>query len=177
MKVQLKFKNKVFKDFLIDENGIIYDLNNTPQKTSIHQGRPEFKKMAIHRLVMYSFIGYHEGMDIHHLNEDKFDNRLANLVYLTRAEHMSYHAANRNEETKNKLKNANLGEKNPMYGKAPWNKGKKVILSEESRISLSSKTAQRNIGRIWVNNGIVNKFVTPDQIPDGFEKGRLKINK
>ena len=176
MKVQLKFKNKVFKDFLIDENGIIYDLNNTPQKTSIHQGRPEFKKIAIHRLVMYSFIGYREGMDIHHLNEDKFDNRLENLVYLTRAEHISYHAANRNEETKNKLKNANLGEKNPMYGKTPWNKGK-IQFNKEEREAISKRISKRNIGRIWVNNGIVNKFVYPDQIPEGFEKGRLKINK
>lgn len=151
MKVQLKFKNKVYENYLIDENGIIYDLNNIPQKTSIHQGRPEFKKIAIHRLVMYSFIGYREGMDIHHLNEDKFDNRLENLIYLTRSEHISYHAANRNEETKNKLRKANLGKKNPMCGKTPANKG-----------------------QIWVNNGTVNKYVNPDQIPEGFVRGLLR---
>lgn len=172
MKVQLKFKNKVHENYLIDENGIIYDLNNIPQKTSIHQGRPEFKKFAIHRLVMHSFIGYKEGMDIHHLNEDKFDNRLANLVYLTRAEHISYHAANRNEETKNKLKNANLGEKNPMYGKAPWNKGK-IQFNKEEREAISKRISKRNTGRVWCNNGSVNKFVYPDQIPEGFVRGRV----
>lgn len=138
MKVQLKFKNEVYENYFIDENGVIYDLNNTPQKTSIYQGRPRFKKIAIHRFVMHSFKGYREGMDIHHLNEDKFDNRLENLVYLTRSQHVSYHAANRNEETKKKISFAN-----------------------------------KNAGRIWVNNCSINKFVYPDQIPEGFIRGRI----
>lgn len=176
MKVQLTFKNKVYDNYQIDENGIIYDMNGNIQETYVKQGRPTFKKISVHRYVMHSFKGYQEGMDVHHLNGDKFDNRLDNLVYLTRSEHIALHSSNRPCSFREKLRLANLGEKNPMYGKDPWNKGKKVasFISEEGRISLSSKTAQRNAGRIWVNNGISNKFVYPDNIPDGFiYKGRI----
>jgi hypothetical protein len=41
------------------------------------------------------------------------------------------------EETKRKIGNAQLGEKNHAYGKTPWNKGKTGYLSEDSKKKMS----------------------------------------
>lgn len=153
MKVQLKFKNKVYENYLIDENGVIYDLNGNIQETYQNQGRPIFKKVAVHRYVMHSFNGYREGMDIHHLNGDKFDNRLCNLVYLSSSEHISLHRS---------------GKTSPMKGKPPWNKGQKMSEETTKRMSTARK------GRICVNNGVINKMVYPNEIPEGFVRGVLR---
>ena len=75
------------------------------------------------------------------------------------------------------------GDKNQFYGIGPF-KGRKH--SEESRRKMS-KTHKANLtdelrikrsmatkGRIWVNNGKINHLVLPDQIPDGFVRGKLR---
>jgi len=31
--------------------------------------------------------------------------------------------------------------------------------------------------KIWVNNGVLTKHVHPEYIPEGFSRGRLKLNK
>ena len=59
------------------------------------------------------------------------------------------------EETKQKLRDANLGKH----------------LSESTREKLSKKST----GRIWCNNGVEEKLVR--DIPIGYVKGRLKLNK
>jgi hypothetical protein len=145
MKIQLKFKDKIIPGYFIDENGIIYDSENNIQETVIGRGRPCFKCKSVHCLVVHSFIGYKKGFDIHHLNEDKFDNRLENLIYLTRSEHISLHTSSRaiSQKTKQKISGT-------LKGHTPWNKGK-----------------------IFVNNGIINTLVFPDSIPAGFVKGRI----
>lgn len=40
-----------------------------------------------------------EGCVIHHFNQDKQDNRIENLVCMTRAEHMRFHASHRSKES------------------------------------------------------------------------------
>lgn len=207
MKVQLKLKNEVFPNYLIDENGIIYDINGSIQKTYIHKGRPCFKNIPVHRYVVHSFIGYKEKMEIHHLNEDKFDNRLENLVYLTKAEHTKVHHIGkpRSLETRIKMSESQKGRKisdlhkkklseskkgriwvnNCSINKMVYSneipegfvKGRKYGLSCETKkkISESCKGQQSvNKGRIWVNNGVVNKMVYPNEIPEGFVKGMLR---
>ena len=165
MKVQLKLKNKVYENYLIDENGIIYDLNGNIQQTYQNQGRDFFKSGKVYELVMHSFIGYKEDMDIHHINKNKNDNRLCNLIYLSHSEHARLH----------------FGEHGP-------NKGKKFSKEWREKLSESHKgykmpqaerdkrkgIAPANKGQIWVNNGIINKMVCPDQIPEGFSKGMLR---
>lgn len=47
--------------------------------------------IAEHRLVMFE-AGYDiEGMAVHHLNHDKLDNRLENLVVMSHSEHAAQH--------------------------------------------------------------------------------------
>jgi hypothetical protein len=42
-------------------------------------------------------------------------------------------------------------------------------------VGKSNAAGNTNVrGRVWVNNGILNKRVKPDQIPEGFRNGRVK---
>ena len=57
-----------------------------------------------HVLVMECLIGRHLRADecVHHINENKADNRGANLKLMTKKEHMSYHMKKRHEDKKRK---------------------------------------------------------------------------
>lgn len=166
MKVQLTFKNKVYDNYQIDDHGIIYDMNGNIQETYIHQGRPTFKKIHVHRYVMHSFKGYQEGMEIHHLNSDKLDNRLENLVYLTKAEHTKLHMEQMTDIQKKKI----------------GSKISKALIGKPRPLEVRQKIAKSSLGkagaitgRIAVNNGFINKYVYPDNIPEGFiYKGFIK---
>jgi hypothetical protein len=96
------------------------------------------------------------------------------------------------EEHRRKLSLAKTGENHPFYGKVGPNKGK--THTEETKLKMSksrigkpsptkgktlSKESKQKIsesrnGKIIVNNGIIAKLVYPDNIPEGFVKGRLK---
>ena len=56
------------------------------------------------------------------------------------------------QSTRDKLSKANTGKNNAMYGKVPWNKGKKH--SEETRAKISQKAKNRKVVRkqiLWVD--------------------------
>lgn len=179
MKVQLKFKNKVYENYLIDENAIIYDLEGNIQETYLYHNRPWFKSHGIHKYVMHSLIGYKENLVIHHINEDKFDNRLINLKYMDAGEHMRLHKTgkpspnkgkkmNLSEEARQRMSDAKKGKRPPNYGK-PCPQSVKDALRKAN----SGNTIIR--GRIWVNNGVISKMVYPNEIPEGFVSGRIFV--
>lgn len=51
------------------------------------------KQVRLHRFIMEEHIGRTLSSNeiVHHINEDKFDNRLENLEILTRSEHLKKH--------------------------------------------------------------------------------------
>lgn len=79
------------------------------------------------------------------------------------------------EETKEKLRQANIGTKNPMYGKIPWNKGKKFgPLSEKRRAEISLQTRGENnpcYGKKAMNNGKISKYIEKDKIEEYLRLG------
>ena len=120
----IRFKDKILEDYFIDPvTAVITNKNGVVQKTYLHNGRPVFKKMNVHQIMTHTFYGYKSGYDVHHLDENKMNNALSNLVYLTREEHISLH---------NK-------------GISPWNKGKPM--SEETKAKMrkprSEETKQK----------------------------------
>lgn len=201
MKVQLKFKNQPVEGYLIDENAIIFDLEGNVQKKRLRtDNRYYFKGKAVYRLVMHSHKGYLRGFQIHHLNENKLDDRLENLVYLTNSEHTSIHnignkyfvGKKHSEEWKQHMREINLGKLGTTYGFVWVNNGLKNKFvkpddipegyikgrickkpTQETKIKMS----QSHKGEIWINNGIINKRVYPNEIPEGFTKGRIMHRK
>ena len=147
----IKYKDTIFPDFFIDPvTAIITNSNGEVQETKIRDGRPYFKSIAIHKIQVHTHLGYKFGMAIHHLDENKLNNSLSNLIYLTHSEHMKIHKK---------------GNKN-MFGKHH---------TEETKQKIRNSSKGLNKDRIWINNGVENRFIHFDEdIPEGFIRGRLK---
>ena len=121
----IKFKDTILKDFFIDPiTAIITNSKGEIQEINIHKdGRPYFKNMSIHQIQIHTHYGWKQGFDIHHIDENKMNNALSNLVYLTRSEHAIIHSnGNKNmlgkhhtEETKRKMSEVRKGENNGMF--------------------------------------------------------------
>ena len=158
----IHYRDTILENYFIDpETAIITNSKGEIQKTTINKdGRPYFKCMAIHKIQVHTHIGYKLGMDIHHLDENKLNNSLSNLVYLTRSEHVKIHNETRvfsdetklklseklkgrkaSEETKQKMSEAhkgkNAGEKHYLYGKHH---------SSETKRKLSEALKEKNAG-------------------------------
>ena len=209
----IRYKDTILENYSIDPvTAIITNSKGEIQKTRIKNGYAYFKSMAIHKIQVHTHIGYKLGKDIHHLDENKLNNSLSNLVYLTKSKHAKLHHKGENnvmfgkhhsEETRNKISDSLKGHKfsdetkrkisDAKKGKTTWNKCKhhseetkrKIseaqkgkILSEETKRKISEGSKGKNKDRIWINNGIVNKFVKINsEIPVGFVRGRLKWKK
>ena len=149
----IRYKDKIFPDYFIDPiTAVITNDKGEIQRTYILHGRPVFKKMHIHVIQVHTHIGYKQGFVIHHIDHNKMNNALSNLVYLTNSEHAKTHNETRvfSKETKRKMSKVKSGENNPCYG----TKFK------------------------WINDGIQNKRCPLDEdIPEGFVRGRLKTVK
>ena len=95
----------------------------------------------VHRKIYEKYIGkIPEGHQIHHLNEDKLDNSLENLICISCSEHRKLHM---------------IGDKNPMYGKHLSDEAKKKISiankgrvrSEESKMKVSLANKGRTMSK------------------------------
>ena len=164
----IRYKDIILEDYFIDPiTAVITNSKGEVQKIKNGKdGRPCFKGAGVHRIQVHTNLGYQKGMDIHHIDENKMNNSLSNLVYLTRSEHTKLHMKGKHnseetkrkmseaqkgkkhsEETKRKISEAEKGEKHPLYGK---------------RFK-------------WINNGFENRYISLDEeIHEGFVRGMLK---
>lgn len=155
-------KDRVLEDYYINTDGIITDRNGVIQKQKFYKGRLLFKKQYIHKIIMYTYNGYRDGKiwAIHHIDENPQNNKLENLVYLTHSEHNSLHKKGKRLSEEHKK---HVSENHKKY----WS-GKHF--SEEHR----RKISEGNYGKIWVNNGLINKFLYQNEVPGGFVRGMIK---
>ena len=181
----IKYKYTILEDFFIDPvTAIITNSKGEIQKTYIHRGRPCFKGHSVHQWQMHTNFGA-QNMDIHHLDGNKFNNSLSNLVYLNRNEHTKIHhkGKHNSEETKQKMSKAIKGKRSGMFGKHHSEETKLKIgkalkgksHSEETKLKLSATMKGKNKDRIWINNGVISKMLKcNEEIPENFVRGRLK---
>lgn len=178
----IRFKDKIFEDYYIDPiTAQITDKNGVVQPLTKNYGRLYFKGMKVHQIMAHTYLGYKPKYEVHHLDENKLNNALSNLVYLTKENHTRIHmtalltnerkeklsAAHKGKlksaETKIKMSKALSGNKNPMYGKD---------FSEEHRTKLS----EAKKGKSWWNNGIESKM-SKECPGEGWTKGMKKQRK
>lgn len=115
----------------------------------------------IYRFVWELFVGpVPVGYVIHHQDFNKLNDRLNNLVCITRAKHVEIHNSNMSEVTKNKRSNTmkNFWQ-NPEY--------------REKYLAGLNPRATANMH--WYNNGIIRKMFYTDEeaAAQGFKRGYL----
>lgn len=110
---------------------------------------PKGRHKCIYILVWTLFRGpVPKGFVIHHIDGDKLNDRLDNLMMLTVSGHGRIHHQKINVKLKGLKSKSKKGENNPRFGK----KCK------------------------WYNNGVKSIFVFENQeIPNGFKPGRLYV--
>jgi hypothetical protein len=180
-------KDRVLEDFFIDDNGVITNKEGEVQKLSYYGQRPHFKSTGVHKIQMWTKYGWRDTKNwiIHHIDEDKSNNSINNLIFLTWSEHVDFHSKNRSQETLEKMSQSQKG--HPGY-----TKGKK--LSEESKRKISEankgktygriyrpftdeerkKVSQRQIGKKWYNDGLKNYFINEEDALPHYQKGMIK---
>ena len=160
----IRYKDIILEDYFIDPvTAVITNSKGEIQRTYIKRGRVYFKGHAVHQWQVHTNLGYKKDYDIHHIDENKMNNSLSNLVYLTHSEHSKIHnkiGKKLSDETKQKLSEA------------------KKNMSEETKRKMSEakkgKTSP-NKGKHykWITNGIESRQIAENiTIPDGFRKGR-----
>ena len=191
-------KDKTLDNYFIDENGVITDQFGNVQKTKIYQGRSYFKSVAVYQIQMWTNYGWRDTKiwAIHHLDENKENDSILNLTFLTHSEHAKLHMKGnkRNEETCKKISNSMKGKNHPFYGKHHSEEIKQKISksmkgkhrSEETRKKMSDtnkgkhlseetlkKISESKKGKHWFNDGSRNYFeyICPDDCKPG------KLNK
>lgn len=136
-------KDKTLDNYFIDENGVITDLNGTVQELKLYRGtRLYFKGVTVHKIQMWTNYGWRDTKiwDIHHKDNNKLNNSLSNLIYLTHSEHIRLHMKGKhlNEESKRKMSESHKG-------KPAWAKGKHWSLREETKRKMSEANKGKHL--------------------------------
>jgi hypothetical protein len=85
---------------------------------TIHSNEKGNRGKKLHRLIFEDFykIKLPKHIDIHHLDHDRTNNNIWNLIPLTHAEHSAIHTCEHTEEFKKRLSEKMTGENSPFYG-------------------------------------------------------------
>lgn len=182
----IRFKDKIFEEYFIDPvTAVITDSNGVPQKTYLHQGRVEFKRMHVHCIQVHTHLGFKPGYDIHHLDENKLNNSLSNLVYLTHEEHRRLHSRGKaymlgkklSMETRAKISNSLTGRefsKEHREHISKSGKGRHWRLSDETKHNMSKAQSGHRLGwKFYHKEGEKDRFASKCPGPD-WELGKTK---
>lgn len=179
---------------------VIGTIRNKPVNITTIGGRRcvNTHHQQIYHLVWEVFNGpVPKGYVIHHIDHNKLNDRLDNLMMMTKSEHSIHHLTGRkaSKETKEKMSKIHKGqiiseEQKLAISRAnsgrKWNdeqrkhlsearKGMKLTDNHKKKISISLLGNQYTKGMHWYNNGVINKMFRTDAeaFALGFKKGSL----
>lgn len=129
----IRFKDRVFEDYFIDPvTAVITDKQGTILKPHLRYGRKCVSihgiRMFVYQINAHTYYGYDNTKIIHHIDENKLNDSLDNLKYLTNSEHCSLHSHRKwsdsskkkiSDTWKNKIKNCETGKWKPWQGNNP----------------------------------------------------------
>ena len=79
------------------------------------------------------------------------------------------------ENTKELLRQANKGKNNGFYGKKHTEESKRIMSERAKNRTVSDETKRlltsQRLGRRWINNGLINKFVKPETLDSYLSNG------
>lgn len=108
----------------------------------------------LHRLI---YENYHKvtllsTTDIHHIDENRTNNEISNLLAISHGNHRKLHGVS--EETRQKLRESNSGENNPFYGKKHSKEAKQKM--RETKLGRKVPLETRiNRGKTVTSTGIL----------------------
>ena len=136
------------------------------------------KNLRVHRLVAQAFIPNPLNYPIvNHRDECKTNNAVDNLEWCDVKYNDNY--GTRNERLSQKLSGRphpwSVGRIVSEETRRKLSEGRKGIpKSEDTKMKISQALKGRDIGTVLYNNGVITKRFMPDEVPDGWIKGRLK---
>ena len=100
----------------------------------INSGKEGNNNKMLHRLIWEDWYGkpVPKGCVIHHINQNKTDNRIQNLQCVSRSNHQRFHSTHLSEESIRKISESKLGEKNPNFNK-PLTESHKQLLTHYAK--------------------------------------------
>ena len=162
------------------------NIDGKPIKITInYDGRRCVGCRPIYRLVWKLFNEeVPKGYVVHHIDHNKLNDRLDNLMIMTMSQHKAHHnerhiAWNRgkhhSEETRQKMSEAKKGKhcsEDTKRKMSEAQKGKQHFLNKHHSEEAKRKIGEANKGIKWFNNGIIN--CRAFECPEGFVPGILK---
>lgn len=139
----IRWCEKVFENYFIDEETAVItdkDGNVVKQYTTPTYSRPRCMGMPVHQIQAHTKWGYHKGWDVHHKDDDPFNNAVSNLEYIPHEKHASIsHTGKQYKMTKEEHDEWVKKLSESHKGQIPVNKGLKgqYHLSEETRKKMS----------------------------------------
>ena len=91
---KLTLFNRRNKKYYVSDDGTIFDSKFKILKTWINKnGYEMFGSCPVHKIVKYTIDGYRDGKiwHIHHLDGNKLNNHISNLVYIHWSDHSKIH--------------------------------------------------------------------------------------
>lgn len=126
------------------------------------------KSFSVHKLVMLAFIGKPpQGYEVNHIDENKLNNQLSNLEYVTRLENCNHGTRNKRISTSNK------GKPKSKTHRENISKGRKGIqFSEEHRKNIST-AKRKQCGRQvqCIETGEIFEAIVDAEKSVGLKKG------
>lgn len=140
----------------------------TKNDIKIIKGRKCIGHQPLYSLVWHAFNeSVPTGYCIHHIDHNKLNDNLDNLMLMTIEDHSKHHNTDPSNTKRKKMSEAKKGKKRPKQSAAI--RGRKASTETKLKMTMS------RLNRHWFNNGANEIFCY--ECPEGFINGRLKRKK
>jgi hypothetical protein len=81
------------RSYFVSSDGKVYNIDGIEQALRLHHNYVYFKRKTIHRLVAKVYCEeWFDGCEVHHIDHNKLNNDVSNLVCISKSEHKKFHA-------------------------------------------------------------------------------------